>query len=102
MQETFTFDDVLLAPQYSEIRPKDAVLDGRLTRHIAMRLPIMSAPMDTVTEHRLAIALALAGGIGVIHKNLTADQQAREVRLVKRFRSEERRVGKEGRSRWAP
>jgi len=85
MQETFTFDDVLLAPQYSEIRPKDAVLDGRLTRHIAMRLPIMSAPMDTVTEHRLAIALALAGGIGVIHKNLTADQQAREVRLVKRF-----------------
>lgn len=85
MQETFTFDDVLLVPQYSEIRPKDVVLESRLTRNIPLRLPIMSAPMDTVTEHRLAIALALSGGIGIIHKNLTIDQQAREVRLVKRF-----------------
>lgn len=82
-----TFDDVLLVPGYSEVLPKNTVLSTKLTRDIILNLPLVSAAMDTVTEARLAIALAQEGGIGIIHKNLTAQEQAREVSKVKRFES---------------
>ncbi len=85
--KALTFDDVLLVPGYSEILPRDVDLDTRLTRQVRLRLPLLSAPMDTVTESRLAIAMAQAGGVGVIHKNLPAKDQAREVARVKRFES---------------
>ena len=85
--KALTFDDVLLVPGYSEILPRDVELSTRLTRLVELRLPILSAPMDTVTESRLAIAMAQAGGVGVIHKNLTAKEQAREVSRVKRYES---------------
>ncbi|MDX1503355.1 MAG: IMP dehydrogenase [Thermoanaerobaculia bacterium] len=79
-----TFDDVLLVPGYSRVHPNDVSLETRLCRGIGLRIPILSAAMDTVTESRLAIALAQQGGIGVIHKNLDVDSQAREVDRVKR------------------
>ncbi len=85
--KALTFDDVLLVPGYSEILPRDVDLSTRLTGLVRLRLPILSAPMDTVTESRLAIAMAQAGGVGVIHKNLIAKDQAREVSRVKRFES---------------
>ncbi len=85
--EALTFDDVLLLPAYSEILPGEVELSTRLTRDIHLQIPLISAAMDTVTESRLAIALAQEGGIGVIHKNITIEQQAREVRLVKKFES---------------
>lgn len=85
--KALTFDDVLLVPGYSEVLPRDVDLSSRLTRLVQLRLPILSAPMDTVTESRLAIAMAQAGGVGVIHKNLTAKEQAREVSRVKRYES---------------
>ncbi len=85
--KALTFDDVLLVPGYSEILPRDVDLGTRLTRQVRLRLPLLSAPMDTVTESRLAIAMAQAGGVGVIHKNLPARDQAREVARVKRFES---------------
>ncbi len=85
--ETLTFDDVLLVPQASDILPKDAILKTRLTRGLSLNLPFISAPMDTVTEHDMAIAMALAGGIGIIHKNLSIERQAQEVAAVKRFKS---------------
>ncbi len=85
--EALTFDDVLLLPAYSEVLPKDVDLSTQLTRDIRLQIPLISAAMDTVTESRLAIALAQEGGIGIIHKNMTSDQQAREVRLVKKFES---------------
>jgi len=84
-QETLTFDDVLLVPQHSEILPKDAELKTKLTNKIELYLPFLSAPMDTVTEHQMAIAMALAGGVGIIHKNLSIEEQAREVEKVKRY-----------------
>ena len=84
-EETLTFDDVLLAPQHSRILPKDAVLKTRLTAEIEVNLPFLSAPMDTVTGHKMAIAIALAGGIGIIHKNLSIETQVGEVQRVKRF-----------------
>ncbi|MFA5318576.1 MAG: IMP dehydrogenase, partial [Patescibacteria group bacterium] len=87
MQETLTFDDVLLEPQYSSVRPKEVDIKTRLSRNINLKMPLMSASMDTVTEHKMAIALALAGGIGIIHKNLEPEQQAHEISLVKRFES---------------
>jgi IMP dehydrogenase len=87
IQEALTFDDVLLEPAYSDVLPRDVSLATRLTRDIELQLPIMSAAMDTVTEARLAIALAQEGGIGVIHKNMTAEAQAREVRRVKKYES---------------
>lgn len=84
-QEALTFDDVLLIPGYSEVLPKDVSLKTRLTRGIELNIPLLSAAMDTVTEARLAIAMAQEGGIGIIHKNMTVEQQAAEVRKVKRF-----------------
>jgi len=87
LQKALTFDDVLLVPAYSAILPKDTSLNTRLTRNIALSIPLVSAAMDTVTEGRLAIAMAQEGGIGIIHKNLTAKEQAREVAKVKRFES---------------
>ncbi|MDB5797838.1 MAG: guaB [Paucimonas sp.] len=87
LQKALTFDDVLLVPAYSAILPKDTSLDTRFTRKITLSIPLVSAAMDTVTEARLAIAMAQEGGIGIIHKNLTAREQAREVSKVKRFES---------------
>jgi IMP dehydrogenase len=86
-QEALTFDDVLLLPDYSEILPKDVDLTTRITRGIALNIPLLSAAMDTVTEARLAIALAEQGGIGVVHKSMDIEAQAREVRTVKKFES---------------
>jgi len=87
IQEALTFDDVLLEPAYSDILPRDVSLRTRLTAEIELQLPIVSAAMDTVTEARLAIAVAQEGGIGVIHKNMTGEAQAREVRRVKKYES---------------
>ncbi len=84
-EEALTFDDVLLVPAYSEVLPKEVDLRTRLTREIALHIPLVSAAMDTVTEARLAIALAQEGGIGVIHKNMPPEQQAEEVRRVKKY-----------------
>ncbi len=85
LQKALTFDDVLLVPAYSAILPKDTSLHTRLTRNISLSIPLVSAAMDTVTESRLAIAIAQEGGISIIHKNLTSKEQAREVARVKRF-----------------
>ncbi len=87
IQEALTFDDVLLVPAHSTVLPRDVELKTRLTRQIALNIPLVSAAMDTVTEARLAITIAQEGGIGIIHKNMTADQQACEVRHVKKFES---------------
>ncbi|RLA23908.1 MAG: IMP dehydrogenase, partial [Gammaproteobacteria bacterium] len=86
-KEALTFDDVLLSPAYSDLLPRDANLETKLTREIRLNIPLVSAAMDTVTESRLAITLAQEGGIGIIHKNMTAQQQAAEVRTVKKFES---------------
>ncbi len=83
-KEGITFDDVLLVPSYSSILPSQINLSTRLTRHIALNIPLLSAAMDTVTESRMAIALAREGGVGVIHKNMSIEQQAEEVDRVKR------------------
>ncbi|MDX1481987.1 MAG: IMP dehydrogenase [Woeseiaceae bacterium] len=86
-KEALTFDDVLLQPDYSEILPRDVDLSTRLTQGIALNIPLVSAAMDTVTESRLAIAIAQEGGIGIIHKNMSPAEQAREVLRVKKFES---------------
>ena len=85
--EALTYDDVLLLPAYSEVLPREVSTASRLTRNITLNIPIVSAAMDTVTEADLAIALAQEGGIGIIHKNMTIDQQAAQVRKVKRSES---------------
>ncbi|MBI4986806.1 MAG: IMP dehydrogenase [Rhodocyclales bacterium] len=87
LQKALTFDDVLLVPAHSAILPRDVSLATRLTRKIELNLPLVAAAMDTVTESRLAIALAQEGGIGILHKNLDAKSQAAEVARVKRFES---------------
>ncbi len=87
IQKALTFDDVLLVPAHSSILPRDVRLQTRLTRNISLNMPLLSAAMDTVTESRLAIALAQEGGIGIVHKNLTPKAQAAEVAKVKRFES---------------
>ena len=86
-KEALTFDDVLLQPGYSEILPREVDLSTSLTREIRLSIPILSAAMDTVTESRLAIALAQEGGLGVIHKNMNIEEQARQVLAVKKFES---------------
>ena len=86
-QEALTFDDVLLIPGYSNILPRDVELKTRLTRDITLNIPLVSAAMDTVTESRLAISMAQEGGIGILHKNMTVDEQARQVRVVKKYES---------------
>ena len=87
IQKALTFDDVLLVPAYSNVLPRDVSLRTQLTRNISLNIPILSAAMDTVTESRLAIALAQEGGIGIIHKNMSAHAQAAKVAKVKRFES---------------
>lgn len=87
VQEAYTFDDVLLVPAESAILPKNVDLRTQLTREITLNIPLLSAAMDTVTEARLAIALAQEGGMGIIHKNMSIEQQAAEVRKVKKFES---------------
>jgi IMP dehydrogenase len=87
LQEALTFDDVLLVPAYSEVLPREVDLSTQLTRTIRLNLPIVSAAMDTVTEARLAIAIAQEGGIGIIHKSMTVETQAREVARVKKYES---------------
>ena len=86
-QEALTFDDVLLLPAYSNVMPRDVNLTTKLTRNITINIPLLSAAMDTVTESRLAIAIAQEGGLGILHKNMTIEEQAAEVRKVKRFES---------------
>ena len=86
-EEALTFDDVLLVPDYSEILPRQASLQTQLTREIKMNIPLVSAAMDTVTESELAIALAQVGGVGIIHKNMDSDLQAKNVRRVKKYES---------------
>jgi IMP dehydrogenase len=87
IQEALTFDDVLLVPAHSQVLPSDVDLSTRLTRSIDLKIPLVSAAMDTVTEARLAIALALEGGIGIVHKNMGTERQAREVLAVKKYES---------------
>lgn len=87
IEEALTFDDVLLVPAHSQVMPKDVSLQTRVTRDITLNIPLLSAAMDTVTESGLAIALAQEGGLGIIHKNLTPEEQAAEVNTVKKFES---------------
>lgn len=86
-EQALTFDDVLLVPAYSQVLPREVDLSSRITRDISLNIPILSAAMDTVTEARLAIALAQEGGIGIIHKNMSPEAQALQVRSVKKFES---------------
>ncbi|MDO8264054.1 MAG: IMP dehydrogenase [Gallionella sp.] len=87
IQKALTFDDVLLVPAYSNVMPRDVSLRTQLTRNISLNIPLLSAAMDTVTESRLAIALAQEGGIGIVHKNMSAQAQAAKIAKVKRFES---------------
>lgn len=87
IEEALTFDDVLLVPAHSDILPRDVSLKTRLTSQIDLNIPLVSAAMDTVTEARLAIAIAQEGGVGIVHKNMTADAQAAMVHAVKKFES---------------
>src|ERR1035437_1092961 len=98
-----TFDDVLLLPPHSPILPSEANITARLSRNVTLSIPLVSSAMDTVTETRMAVAMARHGGVGVLHRNLSIEDQAQQVDVVKRSEagmitnpgSEERRVGKE-------
>ena len=87
IKEALTFDDVLLVPGHSRVHPKDTDISARLTNRITLQVPLVSAAMDTVTEARMAIAVAREGGVGVIHKNMSIERQAQEVDRVKRSES---------------
>jgi IMP dehydrogenase len=87
IEEALTFDDVLLIPSYSEVLPREVDISTRLTTDLKLNAPIVSAAMDTVTEYKLAIAIAREGGLGMIHKNMTIEAQANQVRTVKRSES---------------
>src|SRR3982751_3705080 len=87
LPEALTFDDVLIRPGLSEVLPSDVDIRSRITRPPSLNIPIVASAMDTVTEAQMAIAMAQAGGIGVIHRNLEPDQQAAQVRQVKKFES---------------
>ena len=87
LREGLTFDDVLLVPQKSSIIPSDVCLKSRLTRNISLNIPIVSAAMDTVTSSAMAIAMAREGGLGFIHKNMSIEEQAEEVRRVKLYQN---------------
>ena len=84
IKEALTFDDVTLAPKYSEILPSEVDTSIKLTDHLKLKIPLLSSAMDTVTESRMAIAIAKAGGIGVIHRNLTIKKQINEIKKVKK------------------
>ena len=84
VMDGLTYDDVLLVPAYSEVLPRDVDLTTRFSRHIELKIPFVTAAMDTVTESTMAIAIAREGGIGVIHKNMSIEEQARQVAIVKR------------------
>ena len=86
-EEALTFDDVLLLPAHSTVLPRSVSLESRITKSIGLNIPLVSSAMDTVTEARLAIAMAQEGGLGVIHKSMSIEKQAREVRGVKKFES---------------
>src|ERR1700753_3301577 len=87
IREAYTFDDVLLKPGLSDILPSEADIRSHVTRAIPLNIPIIASAMDTVTEARMAIAMAQAGGVGVIHRNFDVDGQAAQVRQVKKFES---------------
>ena len=87
VSQSLTYDDVLLVPGYSNILPKDVHVNSSFSRNISLNIPIVSAAMDTVTESRMAIAIAQEGGIGVVHKNMSIKQQAEKIRRVKRAES---------------
>ena len=86
-KRALTFEDVLLVPKYSEILPKEVDIKTKLTKNITLNIPLVSAAMDTVTEHRAAIMMARLGGIGIIHKNMDIESQVREIRRVKKSES---------------
>ena len=86
-EQALTFDDVLLVPQYSSVLPQETDLSTKLTKQVNLKIPVVSAAMDTVTESSMSITLAELGGIGIIHKNLPIKEQAKEVSLVKKFES---------------
>jgi len=86
-KRALTFEDVLLVPKYSEILPKEVDIKTKLTKNITLNIPLVSAAMDTVTEHRSAIMMARLGGLGIIHKNMDIESQVREIRRVKKSES---------------
>src|SRR5436305_2314736 len=87
LREALTFDDVLLKPGLAELLPSDADIRSRITRDIPLNIPIVASAMDTVTEAKMAIAMAQAGGLGVLHRNMEPEEQAAQVRQVKKFES---------------
>ena len=87
MKRALTFEDVLLVPRYSEILPKEVLVDTKLTKNISLNIPVVSAAMDTVTEYEAAIAMARVGGIGIIHKNMDIETQVKHIKRVKKSES---------------